>query len=269
MPTVCRGPTVSPAGGRAGARGASRTPGTYASRENASWRIVSSCPCPPSSTSWCATRPGSRTEWIGGSRRAAARPSPSPCPTARPASSRGGARRSPPRQVPRGLLGEAHHQDGPDREVRREEDRRQARRARLSVSQPLVPTTHGTPASIAARTFASAASGAVKSTIASASLELVDELVAGRFERRREHAADLSAAAVEEDPHAATGAAAPTSAGFTCSTASRNQSSFGPIPAAEKRSGASSNACELRDRLGRRPRRSRRRAGRARGAPYR
>ncbi len=35
-------------------------------------------------------------------------------------------------------------------------------------SQPLVPTTHGTPCSSAARTFASTATGAVKSTIASA-----------------------------------------------------------------------------------------------------
>ena len=38
-----------------------------------------------------------------------------------------------------------------------------------STSQPVVPTTDGTPRSIAARTFGNAASGAVKSTTASAS----------------------------------------------------------------------------------------------------
>ncbi len=37
----------------------------YASRERASWRIVSVCPGPPRITSWCAFSPGSRTEWIG------------------------------------------------------------------------------------------------------------------------------------------------------------------------------------------------------------
>ena len=30
-----------------------------------SWRIVSVWPGPPKMTSWCATRPGRRTEWIG------------------------------------------------------------------------------------------------------------------------------------------------------------------------------------------------------------
>ena len=34
------------------------------SREG-SWRIVNSWPSPPNSTSWCATRPGSRTECTG------------------------------------------------------------------------------------------------------------------------------------------------------------------------------------------------------------
>src|SRR2546423_1292688 len=46
---------------------ASSAPGTNASREVVSCRIVSNWPSPPSKTSWCATRPGSRTEWIGGS----------------------------------------------------------------------------------------------------------------------------------------------------------------------------------------------------------
>src|SRR3989440_191846 len=31
-----------------------------------SWRIVSVCATSPRITSWCATRPGRRTEWIGG-----------------------------------------------------------------------------------------------------------------------------------------------------------------------------------------------------------
>ena len=41
---------------------ASFTPGANASRDVVSWRIVSVCPGPPRITSWCATRPGSRTE---------------------------------------------------------------------------------------------------------------------------------------------------------------------------------------------------------------
>ncbi len=35
------------------------------SREVESWRIESVSPSPPKMTSWCATRPGRRTEWIG------------------------------------------------------------------------------------------------------------------------------------------------------------------------------------------------------------
>ena len=57
---------MRPAGSDGSLSRASSTPGTYASREYASCRIVSNCPSPPNSTSWCATRPGSRTEWIGG-----------------------------------------------------------------------------------------------------------------------------------------------------------------------------------------------------------
>ena len=56
---------MSPGGKLRRRSSASSTPGTNASRENVSWRIVSSWPSPPRSTSWCATRPGSRTEWIG------------------------------------------------------------------------------------------------------------------------------------------------------------------------------------------------------------
>ncbi len=32
-------------------------------RSSESCRMVSVSPCPPNSTSWCATRPDSRTEW--------------------------------------------------------------------------------------------------------------------------------------------------------------------------------------------------------------
>src|SRR5205823_8825132 len=60
-------PTVRPGGKVASFSSASSTPGTNASRENVSCRMVSSWPSPPSKTSWCATSPGSRTEWIGGS----------------------------------------------------------------------------------------------------------------------------------------------------------------------------------------------------------
>ena len=58
-------PTVRPGGSVRTASRARSTPGTNASREVVSWRIVSVSPGPPRITSWCATRPGSRTEWMG------------------------------------------------------------------------------------------------------------------------------------------------------------------------------------------------------------
>ena len=58
-------PTVSPGGSERTASSARSTPGTNASREVVSCRIVSVSPGPPRITSWWATRPGSRTEWIG------------------------------------------------------------------------------------------------------------------------------------------------------------------------------------------------------------
>ena len=122
-------------------------------------------PGPPRSTSWCATRPGSRTEWIGTS------PSIAAAVAVRRAGGRVELRRVVELddlralEVPRGLGGEAHHQHGADREVRRVEDRRRpAARAAASTSarrpSPVVPTTHGTPAATAAATFATTASGA-------------------------------------------------------------------------------------------------------------
>src|SRR3954452_22364646 len=47
---IASSPTVRPGGSSQSFSSASNTPGTYASRENASWRIVSSCPSPASST---------------------------------------------------------------------------------------------------------------------------------------------------------------------------------------------------------------------------
>ena len=44
---------------------ASTMPPANDSRESESCRIVSTSPVPPNSTSWCATRPRSRTLWIG------------------------------------------------------------------------------------------------------------------------------------------------------------------------------------------------------------
>src|SRR5262249_19534208 len=60
-------PAVRPAGSSRTFSSASRTPGTNASRDIVSCLIVSASPGPPKTTSWWATRPGSRTEWIGGS----------------------------------------------------------------------------------------------------------------------------------------------------------------------------------------------------------
>ena len=59
-------PTVRPGGRSRTCSSASSTPGTNASREVVSCRIVSVSPAPPKMTSWCATRPGRRTEWIAG-----------------------------------------------------------------------------------------------------------------------------------------------------------------------------------------------------------
>ena len=56
---------MSPGGSVGSFSSASRTPGANASREVVSCRIVSVSPGPPKITSWCATRPGNRTEWIG------------------------------------------------------------------------------------------------------------------------------------------------------------------------------------------------------------
>ncbi len=55
---------MRPGGSSRTASTARSTPGTKASREVVSCRIVSVSPGPPKSTSWWATSPGRRTEWI-------------------------------------------------------------------------------------------------------------------------------------------------------------------------------------------------------------
>ena len=119
--------------------------------------MVRLCPVPPRMTSWWATSPARRTEWM----RTPAGPAPprlpsstsghggvgSECPRAGIRAGRGhaprrhqcGARRRVklavvvelddfgPTEVRRGHLGKAHHQDGPDGEVRRHDAVRRAR----------------------------------------------------------------------------------------------------------------------------------------------
>ena len=128
----------------------------------------------------------------------------------------------------------AHHEHGADREVRREEDGQAAfapaRRRR--ASRPGC-ADHARHAGVErAQDVVDTTSGAVKSTRIGGR---VDELVPGRFERRREHAPDLSAPSVQADLHAA--AAARTSPGLIPLTAAVNVRSSGPMPEAERRSG--------------------------------
>ena len=58
-------PTVKRSGSSPTLRTASSTPGMKERRSIESWRSDSVWPSPPKITSWWATRPGSRTEWIG------------------------------------------------------------------------------------------------------------------------------------------------------------------------------------------------------------
>ena len=215
-------------------------------------------PRPPRITSWCATRPGRRTEWIGTS----------------PPMQRGGRLRRARRRVAlrvgvqlddlrarqhlRRLGREAHHQHRSEREVRRVEERDaalppRARRARVR-SAPVVPTTHGTPASSArvdvrrdgvgrrevdrgvgpaspaARRAATGVTSCPAASSAGASTEPT-------FPPRPE----------ERDLHAAARARRP---GCSRPSARLKRDSLGPMPDAESRSGASSTRRELRDSLG-------------------
>src|ERR1700728_2588892 len=61
-PSIPSRPTVSPGGSDPTPRTASSTPGMNDDRSMESCLIVRISPCPPSSTSWCASSPASRTE---------------------------------------------------------------------------------------------------------------------------------------------------------------------------------------------------------------
>ena len=137
-------------------RQASTTPGMKLVRSMESWRMVSVWPCPPKMTSWCATRPGRRTECTvtPSTRRAARALKPVELGLASRDGGRLGARGSDHarradrgargrvgllvvmelddldvRHEARGALGELHHEHGADREVRREEQARAGVRA--------------------------------------------------------------------------------------------------------------------------------------------
>ena len=139
-------PTVRPGRDRTAFTAVS-TPGMNDTCERESWRIVSVWPSPPRITSWCATRPGSRTEWTRMPVDVGASALPRRAPRERPAArtrlprrrhpARGGHRGSrgrvrlvrvvelddlDVRQVPDRLLGEPHQQHRADREVRGDED---------------------------------------------------------------------------------------------------------------------------------------------------
>ena len=137
--------------------------------------MVSVCPSPPNTTSWCATRPGSRTEWIGSctlpaglarsARRCAWR-----CPTARRAFGRGEA----PRSRTRACAGQRASR--PPSSGRRRSRSWEPRTDLPSRRPPAprsprrsCPSTQWTPASRHARALASAESGCEKSTTTSAS----------------------------------------------------------------------------------------------------
>ena len=154
----------------------------------------------PSSTSWCATSPRRRTEWIGmpSTRPPRAPSAATDCVGSSPQSfdAAGDALRGQHRgarrrvdllvvvqlddlaalEVGRGELREPHHQHRADREVRRDDGIRRRlgrtrRRARRSSSspKPVVPTTAWMPFAAHQRRFSRAASMTVKSTATSAS----------------------------------------------------------------------------------------------------
>src|SRR3954454_21338808 len=60
-------PKTGDSGSSATRRTASRTPGMKLVRSVVTWRMVSVWATSPKITSWSATSPGRRTEWIGGS----------------------------------------------------------------------------------------------------------------------------------------------------------------------------------------------------------
>ena len=153
-------PTVRPGGSRGASPARAARPARTLSRDSVSWRIVSICPSPAEQHLLVRDEAG---ETHGMDRRIAAhRPprSPAPCPTARPSSPRCAARRSPPAagaspprrrsasSAPRRSRSSARRRP-PRPRLRERVDPLDARR-----SQPVVPTTHGSPRASAASTFA-------------------------------------------------------------------------------------------------------------------
>src|SRR5581483_7578713 len=165
-------PTVTPGGSSPSLASASSTPGTNASREVVSWRIVSVWPRPPRITSWWATSPGSRTEWIGTSPAIAAAvafavPDGASSFVSWWSSTISARSRCRDASAAKRIISTA-----PIAKFGATKTGSPAARAGPSTaagSQPVVPTTQGSPASSARSTFGTAAAGAVKSTIASAS----------------------------------------------------------------------------------------------------
>ena len=152
-------------------RTASSTPGMKDSREIESWRTVSVWPRPPKITSWCATRPGSRTLWIGGVR------APAGLRDQLRRALRGARRRVELRVVVQlddlavGHVGSdqlrrLHHQHGADREVGRDQAvaRATARPPPAAprpapASSPVVPTTTWVSCSRHRRVFSNTVDG--------------------------------------------------------------------------------------------------------------
>ena len=143
------------------------------------------------------------------------------------------------------LGGEPHHQHGADREVRRVEDGDAALRASSSTlrrSQPVVPIdARDARVERARATFATTASGCVKSTIASAPSSARRRASApGRLERGRERRAPtFPPRPLRQDLHAAARA---SGRGDALERRRGSAPRLGPMPAADSRSGASSTA---------------------------
>ena len=242
-------PTVRPGGSDGSRSSASRTPGTNASRESVSWRIVSSSPGPPSSTSWCATSPGSRTEWIAGSPPIAAAVAFAVPDGASTFVSWWSSTISRAGSAAAASRSEAHHQHGAEREVRRDEDGdaapRGPARPRRSRSAPVVPTTTARPRRAPRRRSRPQRPGRVKSTIASASPSPSTQVVPGRA---RAPARAPSRPCPREPLSRITLTPRPPARGGCARPPPRNRSSLGPMPAAESRAGLEQHAGQLGER---------------------
>ena len=259
-------PTVSGSGSAPTRRQASTTPGMNELRSIESWRIVSVWPSPPKTTSWWATRPGSRIEWIGSWTLA-------PAAREQLGGAGGGSRRLVELAVVVELddldlghvlgdpLAELHHQHGADREVRGDEGAGTLAPVPVSVGAlaQLLEVEAGradddADAGVQALDgrCGSAVSGTVKSTTTSASPRTSAELGAergvgaaaeleavGRLDGRRRPSRPcarrrrrLRLGSGRSSAQVAQGAS------LTGATALRKQPSSAPMQAAEMRSGA-------------------------------